>query len=67
LNGSEIATWVNPFDTYHRVGIAGGAPVPDGATPTLTLELRRFGTAGSAKARKARLEMFPVTAPDVDE
>jgi hypothetical protein len=67
LNGSEVSTWVNPYDAYHRVGIATGDMVAAGATPTLSLELRRFGTAGSARIRRCRLELQPVGSPDIDD
>lgn len=62
LNGAEIATWVEPLNFYSRMGVTLGDVFTEGAVLTLDLQIRRFGPAGSARARKIRLELSPVGA-----
>lgn len=66
-NGVEIGTWVNPFDAYDRKGITIGAKIEAGATPIFSLELRRFGAAGTARIRRTRMQLSPIVTADVDE
>lgn len=62
VNGVEQYTWVNPFTTYTTMTCVIGAALAEGATPTIDLQIRRFGSAGSARARRIRLELAPTVS-----
>ena len=64
-NGVEIATWVTPFAQYTLLSGAASATLVDGATPQFDLQLRRFGAAGSARMRRARVELSPIATADI--
>lgn len=61
-NGAEIATWLNPHAHYLTLSASFGATLTEGETPTLDLQIRRFGVAGSARVRRVRLELAPTVA-----
>jgi hypothetical protein len=58
-DGGEIAGWLNPLAFYTTCTAALGAALAEGHTPTIDLQIRRFGSAGSARARRIRLELAP--------
>lgn len=66
MNGSEIGTWIWPFDTYTRqVGVFSAAQAA-GAAPVFDFQIRRAGAAATARARKIVLTIKPIGSPDVD-
>lgn len=62
MNGAEIATWVEPMHVYSRMGVTLGDVFARGTVLTFDLQIRRFGTAGSARARRIRLELAPTVS-----
>lgn len=61
-NGVEIATWINPFAFYSAFSVVAGDTLAEGFQPTIDLQVRRFGNAGSARIRRVRLELAPTLA-----
>jgi len=60
LSGTEVATWQNPRSSFTRFQFADVLVFPTGASPTLALQIRRFGPgAGTARARRASIVLYP--------
>ncbi len=62
-NGSELQSWVGPLAFYSTFSALLGAQLSEGSTPTIDLQVRRFGLAGvSVRARRVRIELAPTLA-----
>lgn len=62
-NGSELQSWVAPLAFYTTFSAILGAQLADGSTPTIDLQIRRFGLAGmNVRARRVRIELAPTLA-----
>jgi hypothetical protein len=58
-NGNEVLGWLQPLHSYTAVSAAVGMALAEGVRPTLDIQLRRFGTAGTARARRLHYEFAP--------
>jgi hypothetical protein len=60
IDGVEVATWQNPRSPYNRCQFIDTIAFPHGATPTFSVQIRRFGAApGTARARRGSVLIYP--------
>lgn len=60
-NGSELHTWIWPHPLYCAFSVPVGATLAEGTKPTIDVQFRRWGTAGTARIRRVRFELAPTT------
>lgn len=60
-NGSEVHTWIWPHPIYCAFSVPIGATLGEGTKPTIDIQFRRWGAAGTARIRRVRFELAPTT------
>jgi hypothetical protein len=66
MNGAEIASWISPFDQYARQTAVFSSSMAAGDAPLFDFQVRRFGAAATARARRVQLTITPLGTPDID-